>query len=141
MTKILLSVFVLLLASSALACKPVPPPKCDKYNFMVNQDRYLDLLKLVKSYQGILTKTIKRPAQVSSCFNNSFAVHYGNEFKESLKEHKGRTCKSQVEHLRAQINHLIDKKSHENQAVTDNSDQKHLRREAKKIKIAMICLP
>lgn len=141
MTKILLSVFVLLLSVPALACKPAPLASCEKYNFRVDQDQYNDLAKLVKSYQGILTKAIKRPQNVSSCFNNHFAVFYADQFKASLKEHKSKTCFAQVEQVRNQINRLVDKESHEYKTISNTSDKKHLRREAKKVKIAMICLP
>lgn len=141
MTKILLSVFVLLLATPLLACKPISLAACEKYNFRVNQDQYNDLLKLVKSYQGILTKAIKRPNNASSCFNNHFAVHFGDQFKASLKEHKGKTCLAQVEQVKGQINRLVDKDSPELRTITNTSDKKHLKREAKKVKIAMICLP
>jgi hypothetical protein len=141
MTKILLSVFVLLIASPVFACKPAPLANCEKYNFKVDQDQYNDLLKLVKSYQGILTKSIKRPQNASSCFNNHFAVHYGDGLKTSLKEHKGKTCLAQVAQVRGQINRLIEKESPELKTISNTSDKKHLRREAKKVKIAMICLP
>jgi len=141
MTKILFSVFALLLASPLLACKPAPLATCGKFNFRVNENQYNDLLKLVKSYQGILTKAIKRPQNATSCFNNHFAVHYGEQFKTALKEHKGKTCQAQVEQVKGQINRLVDKSSPELKTISNTSDKKHLRREAKKVKIAMICLP
>jgi hypothetical protein len=141
MTKILLSALVLLLASPVFACKPTSLANCEKYNFKVNEDQYNDLLKLVKSYQGILTKSIKRPLNASSCFNNHFAVHFGEVFKTSLKEHKGKTCLAQVEQVKGQINRLIDRESPELKTISNTSDKKHLKRESKKVKIAMICLP
>jgi len=141
MTKILLSVFVLLITSSVWACKPTALATCEKYNFRINQDQYNELLKLVKSYQGILTKAIKRPQNASSCFNNHFAVHFGDQFKSSLNERNGKTCLAQVEQVRGQINRLIDNESPELRTISNTSDKKHLKREAKKVKIAMICLP
>lgn len=137
----ILSVFILLISLPLLACKPGPLASCEKYNYRVNQEQYNDLVKLVRSYQGILTKAIKRPQNASSCFNNHFGVFYADQFKASLKEHKGMTCPAQVEQVKKEINRLIDKKSHEMNTITNTSDKKHLRRESKKVKIAMFCLP
>lgn len=141
MTKIFLSIFVLLLAFPVLACKPGGLPVCDKYNVKVDEDQYNELTKLVKSYQGILTKAIKWPDRASSCFNNNFGVYYSEALKASLKDHKGKTCKEQIERVRSQIQKLIDKESDEFKTISNTSDKKHLKREAKKVKIAMICLP
>lgn len=141
MTKILLSVFVFLAVVPAFACKPASLATCEKYNTRINQEQYNDLVKVVKSYQGILTKAIKRPRNASSCFNNHFGVFYADQLKASLKDRKGMTCLAQVEQVKKEINRLIDKKSTEMNTITNTSDKKHLRRESKKVKIAMFCLP
>lgn len=141
MTKIILSAFVLLLAVPVLACRPAPLPKCDKFNVKVDEDQYHELTKLVKSYQGILTKAIKWPDHASSCFNNNFGVYYSEALKASLKDHKGKTCKDQIDRVRTHIERLVDKESEEFKTISNTSDKKHLKREARKVKIAMIALP
>lgn len=141
MTKTLLSVFLILFTINAWACKPSPLPECKKRHSYVDQHKFEGLSELVKTYQGILTKTLKRPQVLSSCFNNHFAVFYVNQFREELKEHKGKTCEDQIERVRNEINKLVDKKSEEFKTISNTSDKKHLKREAKKVKIAMNCLP
>ena len=141
MTKTFLSAFILVFSVSTFACKPAGLPTCKDKNFYVDQGKYAGLFELVKTYQGILTKTLKMPDHASSCFNNGFAVFYAGQLQKELKASKGKTCKDQVERVRSEINRLVDKKSSEFLTITDTSDKRHLRREAKKVKIAMICLP
>lgn len=142
MTKLLLSAIFIVFSFSALACKPSGLPTCEKLNFRVDQKHFDELYELVKSYQGILTKKIKRPQTgASSCFNNNFAVFYAKALQEKLKENKGKTCLAQVERVKETIHKLIDRKSKEFLTITNTSDKKHLKREAKKVKIALQALP
>lgn len=141
MTKLFLSAFCLLLVTPAFACKPAPLEKCEKYNFLVNQHQYQNLVDVVKSYQGILFKTMKMPSAPSSCHKVGFASFYVEQLLETLKEHKGKTCLAQVTQVKESINRLVDKNSPEHKSISSTSDKKHLAREAKKVKIAMLALP
>lgn len=141
MTKLFLSAFCLLYVSMAFACKPAPLEKCEKWNFRVDQHQFKNLVDVVRSYQGILYKTMKLPHTPSSCYKAGFATFYVEELQTSLKEHNSKSCSNQVTQVRDSINRLIDKSSPEHKSISNTSDKKHLAREAKKVKIAMLALP
>lgn len=141
MTKLLLSAICVLFISPAIACKPAPLESCKKFNFRVDQTRYENLVNVVNSYQGILYKRAKTPKRASSCYKSGFALFYAERLQDSLKKHKSMTCKEQITQVRDAINALISNKSAEMVTITNTSDKKHLKREAKKVKIAMLALP
>lgn len=142
MTKLLLSALLLsFFSTSVLACKPAALSECKEMNYKVDPEHFKDLMKLVDSYQVLLTQKIVLPASRSSCFNNNFASFYAHEFHKRLRQKDGRTCNTQVEQVKNQINRLIDPESLENRSVLDKKDKKQLKREAKKVKIALMVLP
>lgn len=141
MTKLLLSAICLFFISPAFACKPAPLENCEKWNFRVDQHQFKNLVEVVRSYQGILFKTMKLPHNPSSCYKAGFATFYVDQLQSSLKEHNSKTCLSQVTQVKNSINRLIDKNSPEYKSISNTSDKKHLKREAKKVKIAMLALP
>lgn len=141
MTKALLSVFILTLTFQAYACRPAPLVECSKKNTTVDPERFKDLLTLVEGYQTLLTKKITPPERRSSCFNNNFANYYSKAFYKKIVSTNGKTCDKQISQVKTAINNLIDKNSEENLSVLKKHDKKHLKKEAKKVRIALMVLP
>lgn len=88
-------VFVLI-SFPALACKPAPLDECPNGMTNVDQKSFAQLLKKVKKYQAQMDKVIKYPQNRTSCFNNHFAVYYGDGLAEELKKNKGKSCTKNI---------------------------------------------
>lgn len=119
---------VLMLSTSALACKPGGLPECKILDLKIDMEKFGALKKMATEYQQYLTKNLIFPKKgASSCFNNNFGVYYLSQLEKNLTNHQS-TCAVQISQVRSALKHLVDEKSFENQAVPEGQHREHLKK-------------
>ena len=98
------------------ACMPLPLKACSQTGINKDQKEFKDLLNRIQEYQKFLSLSIKgRPTH--SCFNNGFAMLYGEALLKQLKENDGKTCEEQLNQVEKTFKSLISSNSDEFKAV------------------------
>jgi hypothetical protein len=98
------------------ACMPLPLKACTRPGIKKDEKEFQDLLKRIQEYQKFLSLSI-RGNPTHSCFNNGFAVMYGDALLKSMQKNNGKTCEEQLNQVEKTFKALISSQSDEFRAV------------------------
>jgi hypothetical protein len=145
-------VWLLLLPSSAVACRPAPLRACALPEISLNIPALKRLADATEAYQGLLTQAIEEsdgepplvnPSEVpvstgrSSCFNIPFAVIRLQEISSFGKASQGKICAEHVELISQLVKGTLSQDSLEWGAVKGENRKARLRKSAKSVEDAL----